>query len=236
MVNGIPANTARLLYCAVQLRERMSGDQWRTVQRLAHAHEPAPQTFEAALAFLDTVLPATTALAGYAFDDMTRDDSWQFLMIGRQLERAAFISSVTQQALALSDENCEAVLDALLEIGNVAITYRSRYQRHPELLPVLDLLLLDESNPHSLCFQLSALAASLGRLRERLGFQPSNDPHSLLRALQGFDLSYLEADRRGAPLAALLAASERSTLALSDELTHRFFIHAGESPQASVAA
>jgi hypothetical protein len=29
--NGIPANTARLLYCAIQLRERMSADQWRTV-------------------------------------------------------------------------------------------------------------------------------------------------------------------------------------------------------------
>lgn len=236
VINGIPANTARLLYCAVQLRERMSVDQWRAVQRLARMHEPAPQTIEAAVAVLDMVVPATTALAGYAFDDMTRDDSWQFLVIGRQLERASFISSVTRQALALPDEDCDAVLDALLEIGNVAITYRSRYQRHPELLPVLDLLLLDESNPHSLCFQLAALAASLARLREGLGFQSANDPLSLLQALQGVDLADLENDRRGAPLARLLAASEHGAYALSSELTHRFFIHAGESPQASVAA
>ena len=34
---------------------------------------------EAALAILDQVLPACTALAGYSFDDMTRDDAWRFL-------------------------------------------------------------------------------------------------------------------------------------------------------------
>ena len=34
---------------AVQLRERMSADQWRMVQRLARLHEPPPQTLEAAL-------------------------------------------------------------------------------------------------------------------------------------------------------------------------------------------
>ena len=236
VVNGIPANTARLLYCAVQLRERMSADQWRMVQRLARLHEPPPQTLEAALTILDAVVPAATSLAGYAFDDMTRDDSWQFLMIGRQLERAAFIATVTRQALSLSDEDREAVLDALLEIGNVAITYRARYQRYPELLPVLDLLLLDDSNPHSLCFQLAALGASLGRLRERLGFQSMSDPHSLLKALQVFELACLERDRRGAPLAGLLAACERGAFALSNELTQRFFIHAGESLQTNVAA
>jgi uncharacterized circularly permuted ATP-grasp superfamily protein/uncharacterized alpha-E superfamily protein len=238
VVNGIPANTSRLLYCAAQLRERMSLDHWRTVQRLARAHEPAPQTFEAALTILDRVVPASTALAGYAFDDMTRDDAWQFLMTGRQLERAAFLASVTTQVLCLPDDDCEAVLDALLEIGNVSITYRARYQRHPELLPVLDLLLLDESNPHSICFQLAALCGRLQGLNEHLGFHPVNDIASLLRALRGFDLAYLDSsDAHGSePLSALLVACERSAFGLSDELTQRFFIHAGERPQASVAA
>mgnify|MGYP003693843145 CR=1 FL=1 len=84
-MNGLPANTARLLYCTTQLRDRISLDNWHTVQRLAHAHEPAPQDIEAALMILDQVLPACTALAGYAFDDMTRDDAWRFLVTGRRL-------------------------------------------------------------------------------------------------------------------------------------------------------
>jgi uncharacterized circularly permuted ATP-grasp superfamily protein/uncharacterized alpha-E superfamily protein len=236
--NGIPANTARLLFCASQLRDRMSLDHWRTVQRLAHVHEPAPPSLEAALAILDRVVPVCTALAGYAFDDMTRDDAWRFLAVGRQLERVAFLSSAAMQVLGLPDEDCDAVLGALLEIGNVSMTYRARYQRHPELLPVIDLIVLDELNPHSVCFLLAALGNHLHQIGTRLGFRPVNDPGSLLKALRGFDLAEFEDLHmpQGEPLAALLAACERSAHGLSDELTQRFFIHAGERPQTSVAA
>jgi len=237
LLNSIPANTGRLFYCATQLRDRMSVDHWRTVQRLARAHEPTPQTLETALTILDAVIPACTALAGYAFDDMTRDDAWQFLVIGRQLERMAFLSSITIRILGLSEEDCEAVLGALLEIGNISMTYRARYQRQPELLPVLDLLVLDELNPHSICFQLAALNGQLELIRSRLGFKPVNDPRSLLQTLRGFDLGYLEnRETQAEPLSALLAACERLAYGLSDELTQRFFVHAGERPQTSVAA
>ena len=210
VVNGVPANTARLFFCATQLRERMSLDHWRTVQRLAHVHEPAPQSLEASLAILDRLIPACTALAGYALDDMTRDDAWRFLVIGRDLERMAFLSSAAMQALGLPDEDSDGVLGALLEIGNVSMTYRARYQRHPELIPVLDLLVLDESNPHSVCFQLAALYNHLKQIWARLGFRPINDPASLLLALREFDLVELEDLRmsRDEPLAALLTACE----------------------------
>jgi uncharacterized circularly permuted ATP-grasp superfamily protein/uncharacterized alpha-E superfamily protein len=236
--NGIPANTARLLFCTTQVRERMSLDHWRTVQRLAHAHNPSPQSLEAALAFLDRLIPGCTALAGYAFDDMTRDDAWRFLVMGRQMERMAFLSSATTQVLGLPGEDGDAVLGALLEIGNVSMTYRARYQRHPEMLPVVDLLVLDELNPHAVCFQLAALVNHLQYLDTQLGFRPVNDPASLLQALRGFELAEIENLRmpHGEPLAALLAACERSVYGLSDEFTQRFFIHAGERPQTSVAA
>jgi uncharacterized alpha-E superfamily protein len=169
---------------------------------------------------------------------MTRDDAWRFLAIGRQLERMAFLSSAAIQVLGLPDEDCDAVLGALLEIGNVSMTYRARYQRHPELLPVVDLLVLDELNPHSVCFLLAALGNHLQQVGTRLEVRPVNDPISLLQALRGFDLAEFEDlhTTQGEPLAALLAACERCAYGLSDELTQRFFIHAGERPQTSVAA
>ncbi len=238
VLSGIPANTARLHYCATQLRGRMSIDHWRTVQRLAHLHEPAPQSLEATLAVLDHTIPVCTALAGYAFDDMTRDDAWRFLVMGRHLESMAFLSAAAMLVLELPEEDCDAVLGASLEIGNVSMTYRARYQRHPELLPVLDLLVLDEANPHSVYFQLAALGSHLQQVGSRLGFRPVNDPASLLQALRGFDLAEFEHLHmsHGGPLAALLAACERCAYGLSDELTQRFFIHAGEQLQTSVAA
>jgi uncharacterized alpha-E superfamily protein len=238
LLSGILANTARLHYCATQLRGRMSIDHWRTVQRLAHLHEPAPQSLEATLAVLDHTIPVCTALAGYAFDDMTRDDAWRFLVMGRHLESMAFLSAAAMLVLELPEEDCDAVLGASLEIGNVSMTYRARYQRHPELLPVLDLLVLDEANPHSVYFQLAALGSHLQQVGSRLGFRPVNDPASLLQALRGFDLAEFEHLHmsHGGPLAALLVACERCAYGLSDELTQRFFIHAGEQLQSSVAA
>jgi uncharacterized alpha-E superfamily protein len=238
VINGIPANTARLLHCATQLRDRMSLANWRTVQRLAHTHEPGPRSLEEGLSVLDQVLPACTALAGYAFDDMTRDDAWRFLVMGRQLERMAFLSSVTIQIAGLPREDCQPVLNSLLEIGNISMTYRARYHRGPELLPVLDLLVLDELNPHSIGFQLGALSEQLQRVREKLAFEPINNPRPLLQALKGVDLTPFEhlPAPKGESLSALLAACERCAYGLSNELTQRFFIHAGERPQSSVAA
>jgi uncharacterized alpha-E superfamily protein len=244
VANGVPANTARLLYCATQLRDRISLDNWHTVQRLAHAHEPAPKDIEAALTIIDQVLPACTALAGYAFDDMTRDDAWRFLATGRRLERMAFLASVVAQVLARPEEEREAALGALLEIGNIIITYRARYQRQPELLPVVDLLVKDESNPHAVCFQLALLSREVHEFEARLGFRPINNPLPLLQSLRLFDLAELdnhrlshgEPERFGESLATMLRACERLAHGLSDELSQRFFVHAGERPQASVAA
>ena len=238
ITNGIPATTGRLQFCATQLRDRMSLDHWRTVQRIAHVHEQGSHSLEASLAVLDRLLPLCTALAGYAMDDMTRDAAWHFLVIGRQVERMAFLSSATMQVIGLPNEECDAMLGALLEIGNVAMTYRARYQRHPELLPVLDLMVLDEANPHSVCFQLAALVNHLQEVGMQLEFRPVNDPASLLQALRGFELAEFEDPGvpPSEPLAALLAACERYAHGLSDELTQRFFIHAGEQSQTSVAA
>lgn len=238
-INGIAANTARLAYCASQLRDRVSLDNWRTVQLLARAHEPAPTKVEEAVTILDRVLPACTTLIGFAHDDMTRDDAWRFLIIGRLLERMTFLSALATQTLALAEKDLNVALGAVLELGNITMTYRVRYQRQPELLPVTDLLVLDESNPHSVSFQLATLGEHLKKIRTGLGFEPINDPASLLQALRRFNLADFEKLRGHhgeQSLAALLTACDRSACRLSDELTQRFFIHAGEHAQTSVAA
>ncbi|HSE87845.1 MAG TPA: alpha-E domain-containing protein, partial [Candidatus Binatia bacterium] len=114
----------------------------------------------------------------------------------------------------------------------------------PELLPVLDLLVKDESNPHAVCFQLALLSREVHEFEARLGFRPINNPRPLLQSLRGFDLAELdnnrlshgETGRFGEALATMLRACERFAHGLSDELSQRFFVHAGERPQASVAA
>jgi len=52
----------------------------------------------------------------------------------------------------------------LLELADSFITYRSRYRLDPMLALVLDLLLLDESNPRSLAYQLASVSRHLAAL------------------------------------------------------------------------
>jgi uncharacterized circularly permuted ATP-grasp superfamily protein/uncharacterized alpha-E superfamily protein len=242
--NGIPANAARLLHCTAQLRDRIALDAWHIVQRLAREHEPGPKNIETVLAILDGVLSSCTALAGYALDDMTRDDAWRFLITGRGLERIGFLSSVISRVLARPENERDAALGGLLEIGNSVITYRARYQRQPELLAVLDLLVFDETNPRSICFQLAALSREVEAFGVRLGFWPVNDPRSVLQGARGVDLARLDNLRLpfdapvsyGEALGKLLEDCRRCAYGLSDELSQRFFMHAGERTQASVAA
>ena len=141
-----------------------------------HAHEPAPQSLEAGVdgsRSRDSRLPRRSP--AYAFDDMTRDDAWRFLVMGRQLERMAFLSSAATHVLGLPDEDCDAVLGALLEIGNISMTYRARYQRHPELLPVLDLLGARRAESSLGLFSAGGALQHLKQVWARLGFRPVND-------------------------------------------------------------
>ena len=52
------------------------------------------------------------------------------------------------------------VLEAMLEMADSSITYRSRYLTSLQVDLVLDLLLVDEANPRSIAFQLARLAGA----------------------------------------------------------------------------
>ena len=56
------------------------------------------------------------------------------------------------------------VLEAVLEIADSSITYRSRYLTSLQTDLVLDLLLADEANPRSIAFQLARLKEDIDQL------------------------------------------------------------------------
>lgn len=239
--NGLAANIGRLHHCATQLRERISLDNWHAVQRLARLLRTPPADLDAALGLLDQVIPACTSLAGFALDDMTRDEAWRFLVLGRRLERLAFLAAMLARALGLRSADRDATLAGMLEVANSIITYRSRYQRVPELLPVLDLLVLDETNPHSVAFQLIELGRDLEQTKASLGCQLASDPDRLLESLRGFDLDRIAArpfqqeDVPDRALPVLLETVEQFAYACSDELAHRFFVHTADATRQTVA-
>ena len=99
-------------------------------------------------------------------ENMTRNSGWSFLDMGRRLERGLSICETLvplfEKATGADDEMHSLMF--LLEVADSFITYRSRYRLDPMLPLVLDLLLVDETNPRSLAFQLSSLSTHLSGL------------------------------------------------------------------------
>jgi len=162
-VPGLVRGQQQLCGCASQLCERFSRDNWRALNQMVQkvsssTRQPAPSE---ALTLLDNAAAFLMTLSGFAPDGMTRDLGWRFLSLGRRLERLQFQAFALQHALRM---NASGSLDWLLELSDSIITYRARYRAQPQWLPVLDLLLLYESNTRSILFQLEGILKSVQKI------------------------------------------------------------------------
>ena len=245
VTDGIAGNIRRLLWVGTQVRERFSLDNWYALNRLQRQLQryakQRPEISDA-LAFLEQTLLATSSLAGFAMDNMTRDDGWRFLIIGRRIERLIFLCEAIGQFLRLESTRASGSIEWLLELADSIITYRSRYMAQPELLPALDLIVFDDANPHGVVFQLKSLIRYLGRLSRELGDAPDDALPQVLACLQSFALGQLEGldfGACGAPcreLAAALDAVAQAAATLSDRLAMRYFTHIGDVGRQTLAA
>ena len=233
-VPGLAMNMRQLFRVGFQLRERLSLDNWRTlnrmVQSLARWEHQRPGMAEA-LSELDKAASSLMTLAGFAMDGMTRDQGWRFLSMGRRVERLQFLGSALQCGLG---SPAGAELDWLLELADSIVTYRSRYMSRPQWLPVLDLLMRDESNPRSIAYQMLGLHDYLDRLGDTYGECGAASLAPLIS-----DLATLSPDGDLDPasprLRAFMNQLRQTSFALSDRINQRFFSHAGETDQRVLA-
>ena len=243
---SLASNIRSLMWSATHVRERLSLDHWHSLNRLQREQQAALKTHPTlteAIAFLDRVLGVSSSLTGFAMDNMTRDDGWRFLIIGRRLERLCFLSNAISNFLSMASTRGSGSLEWLLELTDSIITYRSRYSRSPELLPVLDLLVFDDSNPHGVIFQASVLARYLDRMARELGETSESKLPEVLSRLRKFDLEKLVHQQFSecqvcspcAELAALLKELEGAAIQLSEWLGMRYFTHVGDVSRQTMA-
>ncbi|MDP3440734.1 MAG: alpha-E domain-containing protein, partial [Azonexus sp.] len=236
---SLAGNIRHLMWSATHVRERLSLDHWHSLNRLQREQQQAQKTHPTlteAIAFLDRVLGVSSSLTGFAMDNMTRDDGWRFLIIGRRLERLSFLALAVANFLRIPAARGVGCLESLLELTDSIITYRSRYSRSPELLPVLDLLVFDESNPHGVVFQASVLARYLDRMARELGEANEGELAQALSEINRFDLERLEnlhfVDCHECPacleMARLLEGLNAAAVKLSSWLGMRYFTHVGD--------
>lgn len=237
---SLRTNLQHLIWTAGSVRGKLSQANWQALLELqieAQELEVQQTDFGEALDFLNGLVMSLAALSGFALDDMTRDDGWRFLVIGRCIERLQFMSESIASFIRSPMVDDQSALEWLLELGNSSITYRTRYLATAQLIPVLDLLLLDDQNPHAVLFQLRTLLNSQARLVERFDLPASSKLASLERQLSGFSLATLENSLFGPSsvravlngLAQLLESIAQASAEISDQLALRFFVHVDAS-------
>ena len=128
-----------------------------------------PASIGESLDLIDAGLGAIAAFNGLTHENMTRNFGWSFLDMGRRMTRALNLSHMLHGEPAprrpgAGDRDESGRLLFVLELADCFITYRSRYRLNPMIAPVLDLLIVDETNPRSLGFQLAALSAHIDTL------------------------------------------------------------------------
>jgi uncharacterized alpha-E superfamily protein len=234
---SIAADIGRVERIAMAVRDRLSHDAWRIVRalddKISGQINVDTARCEDQLAVLDEILLLLLSFSGQTMDGMTRDNGWRFLDIGRRLERAADLSDLILHAMVEPGADESATLPVLLEIANSAMTYRSRYVFGPDPAPVLDLLLADESNPHSVAFQLSTLYQHMRSLRvdqetSHKGKEQKivHGVFSKMRLIDVDALAVLKRKSRRVRLALLLRRITKSMEELSRTLTRSYLTHA----------
>jgi uncharacterized alpha-E superfamily protein len=184
-LSGIAAEMQKL---AMLVRDRTSSDLWRVLTQLGKVLAPpdpgSPQLVADTIGVLNQTLLHLAAFHGLARENMTRAQGWRFLDIGLRLERATYLCSLLDCALRSAEGNNPSVLEAVLEVADSSLTYRSRYTLLPNIAAVYDLVLLDDTNPRSLLFQFNQLVKHFERLpRERESALPSAGHRVLLDCL-----------------------------------------------------
>jgi len=176
---------------------------------------------------------------------MGYDEGWFLLDAGRRLERVIHVSSLLQSLFVYKQETAveQLLLTQVLELNECLMTYRSRYRSQLHLATVLDLLLIDRTNPRSMVYQLERLQQRVEDLphkrtiyafsrlapQERLVLEALTS----LRLADALTLTEIHDDSLRTALETLLVGISTLAGQVSEAITQEFFNHSEVQQQIS---
>jgi uncharacterized alpha-E superfamily protein len=162
---------------------------------------------------------------------MTRAQAWRFLDMGLRLERAVYLATLLDAALHSPDAENPSLLEAVLEVADSSITFRSRYTLLPSVPAVFDLVLLDDKNPRSVLFQIRQLAKHFDHMPRDRESGPNSGKSIIAKCLARLnqtDARELAADSRAWPrseVKAVIRETLQTLPKLSDAIAASYFAH-----------
>lgn len=241
---GVRQTLRELERIASLVRDRLSLDSWQILRDLSPETfklRPALETPERylqiahLLAQLDHGIHRLSAFSGMCTENMTRSYGWRFLDLGRRIERSAQMIPILMSLHDAVDPEDDGSLILILAIADSFMTYRSRYLQTPQLAPVLDLLLLDDSNPRSVMYQAETIAGHLAALppdharEDRSHELKAREMVSLLNETDMRELCRMERSGHRLGLHGLLTTIHGELAPLSDAIARTYFSHAEDN-------
>jgi uncharacterized circularly permuted ATP-grasp superfamily protein/uncharacterized alpha-E superfamily protein len=171
------------VYSAAQIRDRFSVDGWAALKDMEKSMARIAKTTDSgsdAAQVMTVMLRKIAGFSGLVQENMYRAAGWQFLSIGRSLERAAMMADLL--AVFADKDAPDGGLDLAIEVGDSIMVHRQRYAVMTSRDSVIDLLGLDAANPRSVHFQLDMI-------RQRAADLAANRPQG---QMSDFDRHVLE--------------------------------------------
>ena len=206
-----PELKSSVVSCIVQarenarhVREQISTEQWQRLNSLylevnrpelwSRLYSEAPEmSSEAPSAFLQQILEAIHQFQGVTDSTMSHGEGWQFIQVGRFLERAAATARLLEayhEDLWASPEDAmegNAYLEwmGLLRSCTAFEAYCKVYTADLTPERILEFLLLDEEFPHSLRFSIESVKCALEAIGRKSGFGSAQEHGEQLHRLAG---------------------------------------------------
>ncbi|CAB3778269.1 hypothetical protein LMG28614_00581 [Paraburkholderia ultramafica] len=171
-----------------------------------------------------------SAISGAQGDRMTRDEAWRLLFVGRHIERVSAMTSFLRVVADNGQLATPAGFDLLLQLFDSTLTYRSLYPGRFEVPALLDLLVIEPTNPRGiygvyerLRNKLDEIAVAAGSVRHR-PFAELMPPAASLPSLEAL----CEVDENGAYGQLITVCDQIGGFvgAAAHEISARYFSHA----------
>ncbi|HEX6597474.1 MAG TPA: alpha-E domain-containing protein, partial [Acidimicrobiales bacterium] len=223
-----PASIVSSLVAARQsargIREVLSGEIWESLnatynelpRQVPRANRLGPH------AFFQFVKERTAALAGLTDSTMSRDDGWQFLVLGRSIER---VDMTSRLVLARCNErSTPADWATTLACCSAYEAFLRTYRREVEPVLVAEFLLLDRLFPRSAFHALTLAESCLGELEGSDGGRAGVDDEA--RRILGrarTDLEFAKIEELMGDLPGHLLALQKACAEAGSAISRRFF-------------
>ncbi|QDV60957.1 hypothetical protein Mal65_00780 [Crateriforma conspicua] len=232
---GLQSAAKLVVSNATAVRDRLSTDAYRVLKRVAEELSRRPSRATSDIGFviekLNRLLVDLLAFAGLSSDSMTRTHAWRFLQLGRRIERTNQTIELISAGLVSTIKNERNVFEAVLEASDSLMTYHARYMNLVRPIPVIDLLVTDDSNPRSLAFQLKDIDRFVSELPRDPNSTSLRDDQlqakSLLHEVEMANPNALGVSngQRREQLEVLLQRISEGLPRLSDAIAAQYFFH-----------